>query len=398
MAPPPHVAALTLGWGAALLVTLGSAGCEDTRPPEGPLATVDAGESDVRVVRNPRTCEVSRVSAGARHTCAVLVDGRLYCWGANDKAQLGLGDLAPRALPTFVPTPALVLEPHAAEGSSCARLADTSVACWGETLGQPVDTPVVATPTRVPLPGSVANLALGGAHACAWLSNGTMWCWGEAGLVGDGTALARPTPVEVAGIPATTSVLVATRDHTCTRTPAGEVTCWGRNDTGALGVAPGPGVGLIPVRATAFTTPVVNLALAPGLTCTLGTGDLSGAVFCVPPLEGPEQSAWGRDNRVFAVGPGHACVIRSSGVLACSGKNDAGQLGPDPRLEVPAALPVEALPDALFVSVGEAHTCALRADRSLWCWGQNASGQLGVGTLASTNVPTPVAFPPGCPN
>lgn len=44
----------------------------------------------------------SSVAAGAEHTCAVDVEGRVACWGANDAAQLGTGDLVDRALPALV--------------------------------------------------------------------------------------------------------------------------------------------------------------------------------------------------------------------------------------------------------------------------------------------------------
>ena len=32
------------------------------------------------------------ISAGDRHTCAVLDNASLKCWGLNDEGQLGLGD------------------------------------------------------------------------------------------------------------------------------------------------------------------------------------------------------------------------------------------------------------------------------------------------------------------
>jgi alpha-tubulin suppressor-like RCC1 family protein len=34
---------------------------------------------------------VKQVAAGSSHTCAIINDGDVMCWGANDDGQLGLG-------------------------------------------------------------------------------------------------------------------------------------------------------------------------------------------------------------------------------------------------------------------------------------------------------------------
>ncbi len=49
-------------------------------------------------VRGPRS-EWVRLAAGARHTCAIDVLGRLWCWGANGYGQLGVGDTEDRSEP-----------------------------------------------------------------------------------------------------------------------------------------------------------------------------------------------------------------------------------------------------------------------------------------------------------
>ena len=39
---------------------------------------------------------VSRVSAGGEHTCSLLSDGAVKCWGYNAWGQLGMGDRSDR--------------------------------------------------------------------------------------------------------------------------------------------------------------------------------------------------------------------------------------------------------------------------------------------------------------
>jgi Regulator of chromosome condensation (RCC1) repeat len=39
---------------------------------------------------------IKQIAAGYTHTCAILDNDSLKCWGLNDKGQLGLGDIASR--------------------------------------------------------------------------------------------------------------------------------------------------------------------------------------------------------------------------------------------------------------------------------------------------------------
>lgn len=83
--------------------------------------------------RIPTAAAVAAVAAGDWLTCAMLVDGRVRCWGSNLLGSRG----APRCGPfpdgfdeyAVLPRPAaeLAVRNHRA----CARLVDGSVACWG---------------------------------------------------------------------------------------------------------------------------------------------------------------------------------------------------------------------------------------------------------------------------
>jgi alpha-tubulin suppressor-like RCC1 family protein len=42
------------------------------------------------------------VATGDNHTCAVLIDGGLMCWGANSEGQLGIGNRTDAYAPAAV--------------------------------------------------------------------------------------------------------------------------------------------------------------------------------------------------------------------------------------------------------------------------------------------------------
>ena len=46
-----------------------------------------------------QTTGAHSVAAGDKHSCALLVNGSIYCWGSNDFGQLGTGDLISSTIP-----------------------------------------------------------------------------------------------------------------------------------------------------------------------------------------------------------------------------------------------------------------------------------------------------------
>lgn len=126
----------------------------------------------------------AEVTAGAQHACALVGSG-VWCWGANHRGQLG----APVAEPRFIPQATRVMGLGAAEelrtgaGFTCARVAGR-VWCWGANhRGQLGDGTFTdrAAPVEVRLPNdvSVAEIATGDEHACARTGTGRVFCWGS---------------------------------------------------------------------------------------------------------------------------------------------------------------------------------------------------------------------------
>jgi cysteine-rich repeat protein len=81
---------------------------------------------------------VKSMSVAAFHTCVLLESGKVKCWGANARGQLGVGNTSNQgdganemaALPT-VPLGKTAVQVSAGRQHSCALLADASVVCWG---------------------------------------------------------------------------------------------------------------------------------------------------------------------------------------------------------------------------------------------------------------------------
>jgi hypothetical protein len=70
-------------------------------------------------------------------TCAVAVDGRAFCQGLNDFAQLGAGDTIPRAGAVRVGTDARFVRVHPWSGSTCGLAAEGRAICWGVAASRP---------------------------------------------------------------------------------------------------------------------------------------------------------------------------------------------------------------------------------------------------------------------
>ena len=159
------------------------------------------------------TPDVSQVSAGARHTCAILQDTSLICWGDNSLGQLGVGTTVDAPAPDLTDNSNFAILKGVAKvelghSFTCAMIdedfdpmdpaavprAPYSVRCWGSNaqgqLGNN-DRVAVGASAAVPtlvlgLSRNVYDLALGDRHACAIVAPATgndpeerrIQCWG----------------------------------------------------------------------------------------------------------------------------------------------------------------------------------------------------------------------------
>ena len=157
--------------------------------------------------------------------------------------------------------------------------------------------------------------------------------------------------------------------HTCILNSTGDVSCWGRNESGELGTG--------------------------GVTSTYNPIDA-----CLGGSTSPCSSA-SNDLVQIAHGHSHVCAVTTSGTVKCWGANAAGQLGDGSRasrgypVEVCASGYGQACPKLTGirkVAVGYSHTCAIvDATGGVLCWGANGTGELGRGRTDLAWSPLPAA-------
>ena len=196
----------------------------------------------------------------------------IKCWGDNEFGQLGQGDrlargdnLNPMSSLGFIDlgTASPVVQVVATSGHTCALLGDNTVKCWGNNwFGQigtgTANAGLACTPSTdecwgdessemggflptVPLSGSVVEISGGDRQTCARFNDGTVrcWGWGEYGQLGLGDQLTRGDGSgEVAALPAidlgtgfSAVEIAAGGFHECAVSSGGVVKCWGFNQT-----------------------------------------------------------------------------------------------------------------------------------------------------------------------
>ena len=368
------------------------------------------------------------VATGYDHTCVVLKDGAVRCWGDNQYSQLGqgpntvdgrIGDDEPASAlgPVNVGKPALKVA--GGRYNSCAVLSDGAIRCWGgvalgyspeQTIG---DNETPASAGDVKVGGTVTALALGLQHSCALLSNQTVRCWGTgiSHQLGYGN-LGNIAEADTGGdVPIGDDVLqlAAGSNHTCAVLNGGTVRCWGNNDHGELGYARVGNLGMFETPASLGDVtvggPVKQVTAGGAHTCALLK---TGAVRCWGDNQ-YGQLGYGNTNNIgddetpasagdvsvggvvvqLAAGDRHTCALLVGGTVRCWGWStlgypNSGTVGDD---ETPASMGDIDLGDtATQIAAGGNHTCALVTGGAVRCWGDAYKGALGYGTPLVGNI------------
>jgi alpha-tubulin suppressor-like RCC1 family protein len=237
-------------------------------------------KDDYGLFEIPGWTQVSRIAGGHDHTCALIEDGAVECWGANDHGERA----EPRTLPARVPNLTHVRALAAGQRFTCAAADDGSVSCWGTNrYGELGDGTLRdrATPARIEGLPPIVSLRAGEDFICALSKAAAVYCWGEAesGQVPDALpAKVASQPVFIHGLPETVEI-AAGGSEACARTAGGAVYCWGSS-------------AWLPHRRD------------------------DGPVMMPLP-----------DTVTVALGGFHGCAITRQGPVLCFGNNQSGELG-----------------------------------------------------------------------
>ena len=263
----------------------------------------------------PGLSGVTQVTAGSAHTCALLEDKTVRCWGTNIFGNLGLGDEAIEGGNTPVTPMGLTDVEQIDAGSihTCAVLTGGDVKCWGnnadgESGGTEIK--VVAAPTAVAgLSGPAKQVSAGGHHSCAVMVDTTIQCWGMLNAVAELAQFVLGNATIAGGSETPVSVLDETEmpmngfaqvsagvGHSCATTLGARAYCWGDHTLDRLGNG----------GATAATSVPTGVVMWDDLA------ELEVSLL------GVKQVSAGRF---------HTCAAMNDGTARCWGQNDVSQLG-----------------------------------------------------------------------
>ncbi|MCC5612695.1 hypothetical protein LC612_39905, partial [Nostoc sp. CHAB 5834] len=331
-----------------------------------------------------------QVSGGWTLTCAVTFNNAVKCWGMNDSSQLG-ANASGHIIPYPIQIKGLesgVNTVEAGEKSACALMLNGKVKCWGYgayySLGNGGEESS-ALPVDVVGVNNAVQLVYNGSVGCVLESNGTLKCWGlDPDGYGPGPVW-EPAPTAVLMPTAPTDIRqIALAATLCVLRTNDTVECMGMNSHGALG----RGTVIDENTSLKYTdykpdfAPVIN-----GTNVRSLEHSASGSTNCLIKNDGQPYcwglnynrnvtgtATWGiasatpswkmgTDTAAMASLSSSMCGLRTNGDVLCWW-NNGEQL--------------HAI-NAKAISAGSLHTCAITFDNHVKCWGSNTYGQLGNG-------------------
>ncbi|MBT8495097.1 MAG: hypothetical protein KJO07_18775, partial [Deltaproteobacteria bacterium] len=276
---------------------------------------------------------VVAVDAGGNHTCAVNGESQLFCWGDNGSGQLGNGNTEDQALPQQIY--AVQADLISARANHTCVFAGSELRCWGDNdFGQLGNGLFEDSPAALVVAGvsGVTDIATGSQHTCVFVDGAGVSCWGrnDLGQLGIGDALRSAVAVDVPGATAGQQSVAVGPNHSCALDAGGQVQCWGRVETGELGIT------------------INEEERIPEMLGPTAVGTLTGVT-----------AIYGGDSRGCA---------RTAADIQCWGSDGDGLLGDGNTGTqlVPVAINVLG---ATSIALGDNHSCAIDGAGAVQCWG-----------------------------
>jgi alpha-tubulin suppressor-like RCC1 family protein len=360
------------------------------------------------------------ITAAGFHSCVLLQDKTVECWGSNASGELGRAQQGAIqwGLPARISGLSEVTSVVAGSTFTCAIISGGTVECWGDnSSGQLGNGSVASSASPVVVQGlqDVTSIALGFDSACAILSDRTVKCWGnnDFGQLGDGLKESSVTPVSVTDLTDAVALAIGCA-FSCAVISDGTAKCWGRNGDGELGV--GTGVDSLVPQTVVGLTSATSLAAMCSRTPLRSVSEWPfGEAICAILTDG-SVSCWGRnalgqlgngttknslkptgvvgasDVTTLAGGALLGCAATRDGAVQCWGNNNFGQLGDGTGANSSIPVTVSGLTNVAQIAAGSDHVCALLRDSSVNCWGSNVYNNLGNDDMRSSSRPVAVKW------
>jgi hypothetical protein len=351
----------------------------DASAPDGPALAVASTANDAGAGVPIRAIAVT---VGQFHSCALLEDHAVKCWGLTG---LGYGDALARgtsaaqmgdALPTVdLGTGRTADAIGAGFGHTCAILDDGSVKCWGNAggLGLPDNISHGEAPGQMgdALPAldlgagrKAVELAVGYLSSCARLDDGTVKCWGDDLKQTPGVHV---LPTTVPGVTKGALTLAPSLHNV-----------FAFEDGSLIGMIPG-------ITLNDVTGPPGNIVAFGGgreMFCEILAG--GAGTRCQNGVGGtPPQTL----TTLVAIGVGEqyfSCGIHQDGKVSCWGLQtnrywtDSAVRSTFGTDGAHVLIPTKA---RAIASGAERHICALDVDGRVWCWGDTLEPSIGASAI-----------------